>query len=160
HLDGILDGPQRKGRVSVQGWLVPATRDLELQGQASGVDLLALEPYLVEATKVRLESGTLDLDLHATVEAQHLHAPGHLALSNLALAPSSSPTGLVLGVPRDLLLNALQEKGGRVALDFSLDGRLDDPKFSLNETMSTRIGVALAKELGLSVGGLVEGTLG
>jgi len=159
-LDGILDGPQRDGRVSLRGWLVPATRDLDLNGQASGVDLLALEPYLVEAAKLRLESGTLDLDLHAMVEAQHLHAPGHLGLSNLALAPTGSPTGLVLGVPRDLLLNALQAKGGHIALDFSLDGRIDDPKFSLNETMSTRIGVALAKELGLSVGGLVEGTLG
>jgi hypothetical protein len=159
-LDGVLDGPQRDGRVSVSGWLVPATRDLEVRGEASGVDLLALEPYLVEATKVRLESGSLDLDLHAKVEEQHLHAPGHLALSNLVLAPSGSPTGLVLGVPRDLLLQSLQAQGGRIALDFSLDGRIDDPKFSLNEAMSTRIGVALARELGLSVGGLVEGTVG
>jgi uncharacterized protein DUF748 len=159
-LEGILDGPQRDGRVSVHGWLVPSTRDLDVKGAASGVDLLALEPYLVKATQVRLESGTLDLDLHATVEARALHAPGHLTLSNLSIAPSGSPTGLVLGVPRDLLLNALRAKGGQIALDFSLDGRIDDPKFSLNETMSTRVGVALAKALGLSVGGLVEGTLG
>jgi hypothetical protein len=51
----------------------------------------------------------------------------------------------------------LQAKGGQIALEFSLDGDIDDPKFSLNEMFATRIAVQLAKELGFSVGGLVEG---
>lgn len=160
-LEGVVDGPQRDGRIALDGWLVPATRDLELRADAAGVDLLALEPYLVEAAKARLTSGTLDLGIHATVAERHLRAPGHLTLSNLSFAHGGSASrARVLGMPRDLVLAALQAKGGRISLDFSLDGRIDDPKFSLNETLSTRVGVALAKELGVSIGGLVEGTLG
>jgi hypothetical protein len=159
-LTGVLDGPQRDGHVAIQGWLDAATRDLELRAVTSGIDLLALEPYLVEAAKARLSRGTLDLDLHATVEQQRLYAPGHLTFSDLAFASNGSPTARAFGVPRDVLLAAVQAKGGRISLDFTLDGRLDDPHFSLNETMATRVGVAVAKELGISVGGLVEGTLG
>lgn len=157
---GVLDGPQRDGRVSLQGWLVAATRDLELRLDLSGIDLLALEPYLVEAAKARLARGSLDLGVSAKVADRQLHAPGRLALSNLAFARGGRASAKVLGVPRDLLLATLQAKGGRIELDFSLDGRIDDPKFSLQETASTRIAVALAKELGVSVSGLVEGTVG
>lgn len=156
----VLEGPQHGGRVEVAGWLVAGTRDLEIRAALDGIDLLALEPYLVEATKARLARGTLDLTVDAMVADRQLHAPGHLTLSHLEFARGGRPTTRVLGVPRDLLVTALQAKGGRIALEFSLDGRVDDPRFSLNETFSTRVAVALAKELGLGVGGLVEGTLG
>jgi hypothetical protein len=157
---GKLDGPQRDGDVEVGGWFVGATGDLETEARLTGVDLLALEPYLLEATKARLARGTLDLDVRAEVAAKQLHAPGHLVLSQLDFAPGTRAKTRVLGVPRDLLLAALQAKGGRIALDFVLDGRVDDPRFSLNETFGTRIAIALAKELGVGVEGLVEGTLG
>jgi hypothetical protein len=157
---GTLDGPQRDGRLELAGWITVATGDLDLTGKLEAVDLLALEPYLIEATKARLASGTLDLDVHAKVAAKQLHAPGRLVLSGLTFARGTKPTTRVLGVPRDLLVTALQAKGGRIALDFVLDGRVDDPRFSLNETFGTRVAVALAKELGIGVGGLVESTLG
>lgn len=159
-VHGVLDGPQRDGTLAIDGWLVPATRDLALRLELAGVDLLALQPYLVEATKASLSRGSLDLVIDAKVKAKHLHAPGHLVLSDLAFASGANAQSRVLGVPRDLLLAGMQARGGRIALDFSLDGSIDDPAFSLNEAVSTRLAVALAKELGFSVGGLVEGTLG
>lgn len=156
----VLDGPRRDGSVSLDGWIVPSTRDLELHFVLGAVDLLALRPYLVEATKASLASGTLDLTLDAKVKDKRLHAPGRLALYDLTFASGASARSRVLGIPRDLLLAGMQARGGRIALAFSLDGSIDDPSFSLNEAVSTRLAVALAKELGVSVGGLVEGTLG
>jgi hypothetical protein len=159
-VHGIVDGPQRDGKLAIDGWLVPATRDLALRLELAAVDLLALQPYLVEATKASLSRGSLDLTIDAKVKAKHLHAPGHLVLSDLAFSPGANARSRVLGVPRDLLIAGMQARGGRIALEFSLDGSIDDPTFSLNEAVSTRLAVALAKELGFSVGGLVEGTLG
>jgi hypothetical protein len=156
----VLDGPQRDGTVALDGWIVPTTRDLELRLALGAVDLLALRPYFVEATKAALAGGTLDLTLDARVKDKRLHAPGRLVLRDLAFAPGSSARSRVLGVPRDLLLAGMRARGDRIALDFSLDGSIEDPAFSLREAMSTRLAVALAKELGLGVGGLVEGTLG
>jgi uncharacterized protein involved in outer membrane biogenesis len=156
-LSAELDGPQRDGHVALSGWLDPSTRDLELEGSLRAVDLLALQPYFVEETKQRLRGGALDLDITAQVRSKRLHAPGRLTLSRLQFAQGGRTKAMVLGVPRDLLLASLQAKGGKITLDFSLDGDIDDPKFLLHETLSTRIAVQLAKELGFSVGGLVEG---
>jgi len=159
-LSAELAGPQRNGRVALSGWLDPSTQDLELTGSLRAVDLLALQPYFVEETKQRLAGGALDLDITAQVRAKRLHAPGRLTLSQLQFAQGGGAKAIVLGVPRDLLFAGLQAKGGRISLDFSLDGDIDDPKFSLHEMLSTRIAVELAKQLGFSVGGLVEGVGG
>jgi hypothetical protein len=156
-ISAELDGPQRDGRVALSGWLDPSTRDLELTGSLRAVDLLALQPYFVEAAKQRLSGGALDLDITAKVRSKRLHAPGRLTLSQLDFAKGGSAKARVLGVPRDLLFAGMQAKGGKISLDFSLDGDIDDPKFSLREMLATRIEVQLAKELGFSVGGLVEG---
>lgn len=102
----------------------------------------------VEATVRDLMAPALSGQLPFEVSAE-LDGPqreGRVALS-----------GMVLGVPRDLLFASLQAKGGKISLDFSLDGDINDPKFSLHEMLSTRIAVQLAKELGFSIGGLVEG---
>jgi hypothetical protein len=159
-FDAVLAGPSRNGHVAFSGWLDANTRDLELKGRLRGVDLLALQPYFVETTKGRLSSGALDLDIHAAVKDRRLHAPGRLTLSQLAFASGGNATTRVFGVPRDLLLAGLKAKGGKIELDFSLDGDIDDPQFKLNEMLSTRVAVEMAKALGFSVGGLVEGVGG
>ena len=40
---------------------------------------------------------------------------------------------------------------------FTLEGKLDDPKFSLNELFAARFAVGLAEKLGVSLSGMVEG---
>ena len=159
-IEAVLDGPQRDGRVALSGWLDASTRDLELTGSLRAVDLLALQLYFLERKGMRFAGGALDLDIEAQVRSRRLHAPGRLTLSQLRFASGGGASATILGVPRDLVLKSLQAKGGQIALDFSLDGDIDDPKFSLNEMLSTRIAVQLAKELGFNVGGLVEGVGG
>jgi hypothetical protein len=40
---------------------------------------------------------------------------------------------------------------------FTLEGRLDDPNFSLNESFALKVAGGLASALGVSLGGVVEG---
>ena len=49
---------------------------------------------------------------------------------------------------------------GRIEVDFVLEGRLDDPRFSLNDTLALRMAASLAERLGVSLGGVVEGVGG
>lgn len=51
----------------------------------------------------------------------------------------------------------MSKRDGRIEVSFTLAGRLDDPNFSLNEDLATRVASALAQTLGVSVGGVVEG---
>ena len=80
-----------------------------------------------------------------------VHAPGTVTLTGLELAGSS-----FAGLPRQAVIAAMS-RDGRIQVDFTLEGRLDDPKFSLNETIAMKLAGGLAESLGVSIGGVVEG---
>lgn len=155
-LEGVIDGPQRKGRLTLKGRVTPATRDAALQARLQGVDLVALQPYLLQATETGVRRGTLDLQLDADVKGQRLRAPGTVTLIGLELNSGGGALGTFAGVPRQAVLAAMS-RDGRIELRFVLEGRLDDPHFSLNENLATRLASGLAENLGISVAGVVEG---
>lgn len=154
-LAGVFKGPQRDGRLAIDGSYTPASSDAEVRARFSGVDLVALQPYLLKVAEAGVRRGALDLDLHATVVRNRLRAPGTLTLTNLELA-SSGPLGTFAGVPRSAVLAAMTERG-RLEVRFTLEGRLDDPSFSLNENLATRIASGMAEGLGVSLSGMVKG---
>ena len=123
------------------------------------VDLVALEPYLLKVNEAGVRRGTLDLTLDAHVARQQLRAPGVLVLKDLELGTGGGMLGTFAGVPRQAVLASLS-RDGRIELQFTLEGRLDDPRFSLNEALALRVAAGLAESLGVSLGGVVEGVGG
>ena len=155
-LQATLEGPQRNGSLSLRGDVTPSTRDADLTLKIKGLDLIALQPYLLRNNEAAVKRGTLDLSLDAHVKGQRLNAPGRLTLTGLELAGGSGLFGTFAGVPRQAVLAAMS-RDGRIELAFTLEGKLDDPKFSLNELFAARFAVGLADKLGVSLGGAVEG---
>lgn len=149
-LQGHFKGPQRDGLLHVEGHVTPSTRDARIAARFSGVDLVALQPYLLKAGET-VRKGTLDLKLDARVAKQQLHAPGTVVLSGLELG-----NGSFAGLPRQAVIAAMS-RNDKLQVDFTLEGRLDDPKFSLNEALAVKLAAALAESLGVSVGGVVTG---
>jgi Domain of Unknown Function (DUF748) len=149
-------GDSRDGELRLAGEVTPATREAQLSAHLRSIDLRVLQPYLLRVNEGGVERGFVDLDLDATVRGQHLHAPGRVVFSGLQLAARPGVLGSFAGLPQQLVLAAVRDRG-RIELKFTLDGRLDDPAFSLNENLVTRIGVGLAQSLGVSAGGVVEG---
>lgn len=155
HLSAILKGIRQDGKLSIDGTLALASRDSQLAVRLREVDLLALQPYLIKSADTGVRRGTLDLDLDAVVKNQHLHAPGTITLRGLELAPGKD--GRFMGVPRDVAIALLKDKEQRISMRFELDGKLDDPNFSLNENLARRVGAAFAETLGVSIAGLAQG---
>ncbi|MFZ5542545.1 MAG: DUF748 domain-containing protein [Pseudomonadota bacterium] len=153
-IEGVFKGPQRDGRLQIDGTLTPATHDAQLKARVNGVDLVALEPYLLKMAEGGVRRGTLDLKLDATVQNNRLKAPGTLTLSHLELKGAQ-----FAGLPQRAVLAAMS-RDERIEVQFTLAGRLDDPNFSLNEDFALRVTAALAEKLGVSVGGVVEGVGG
>jgi hypothetical protein len=154
-VSGVFKGPQRDGKISLDGHYTPATHDAGVHARFSGVDLLALQPYLLKVADSGVRRGSLDLDLRATVLGNRLKAPGKLTLTNLELA-GDGPLATFAGVPRKAVLAAMTDKG-RLEVKFTLEGRLDDPSFSLNENLATKIASGMAESLGVSLSGVVKG---
>lgn len=155
-LKGLVKGPHKDGRISISGDFTPASHDAKLVGQLAGVDLIALQPYLVRLNEGGVRAGTLDLKFDATVVKSRLHVPGTITLTGLELGDEGGLLSTFAGVPRRAVIAAMS-KQGRIDLKFSLDGRLDDPHFSLNEQLAVRAAAGMAESLGVSLTGMVEG---
>lgn len=155
-LSAQLRGPQRNGRIGINGELTPATRDAQIAARLEGVDLIALQPYLLKLNDGGIRRGTLDMQIDASVHDNRLHAPGRMTLIDLELGNGQGFLGTIAGVPRKAVLAAMSQQG-RIELSFTLDGRLDDPAFSLNEQLAMRTAAGLAEALGVSLSGIAEG---
>ena len=118
------------------------------------IDMITLQPYLIKASESGVKKGTLDLDLNSSVQRGTLHAPGTLTLKDLELASTS---GTIMGMPRSAAVAMMKNRDGKIAVKFVLDGNINDPRFSLNENLTTRIGSAVASSLGVSLEGLAKG---
>ena len=84
-IDGVFKGPQRDGRIAIEGAFTPMTRDADLRARFAGVDLVPLQHYLLKGSDTAIRHGVLDLDLRAKVARGRLNAPGKLTLTNLEL---------------------------------------------------------------------------
>ncbi|HEX5804409.1 MAG TPA: DUF748 domain-containing protein [Azospira sp.] len=152
-LEGTVKGVQRDGKVSLHGWAELASKDSQMQAKLAGVDLVAFQPYLIKAAETGVKKGALDLDLKSSVKKNRLHAPGKVVLSGLELTGGRT----FMGMPREAVVKVLKDKNGRIVAEFSLDGDIDDPKFSLNEKFMSQVGIASANVLGISLEGLASG---
>lgn len=155
-LEATFNGVQRDGRIALSGHVTPATRDADLKLDARGLDLVALQPYVLKSGESSVKQGTLDLRMQARAAKQRLDAPGRLVLRGLELQSSGGVLGTFGGVPKQAVLAALS-RDGKVELDFTLEGRVDDPRFSLNEVFAARFAVGLAEKVGVTLGGVVSG---
>lgn len=151
-LTALLKGPQRDGRLALQGEVTRGKQDARLAIRLQGADLVALQPYLFKLHDGGVRRGTLDLTLDVTLQNKRLNAPGRVVLTGLELADDTS----IVGLPRLAVLSAMQ-RDGRIELDFVVEGQIDDPKFSLNEGLVISVTTGLARALGLTVGGVVDG---
>jgi hypothetical protein len=159
-LAGTLKGVERDGAVSIKGRLAPAAGDASLAVRLAGVDMLALQPYLLKLGERSVRHGMLDLTLDADVTDRVVHAPGQLTITGLKFGDAEGP--LFAGAERRAVLAAL-ERDGRISLKFTLEGRTDDPKFSLDENLARRVAQGLGGGLRSAVedvGGAIRGLLG
>jgi len=159
-LAGVIKGVQRDGTVTLAGWAEFATRDSSVKTTLRGVDLVALQPYLIKAPETGVRKGALDLDVQSDVSKGRLMAPGKLIISGLELAPAKNAFGTFMGVPREAVLASLKNKDDKIVMNFVLEGDIDNPQFSLNETLTTRLASSMAETLGVSLGGVAKGVEG
>lgn len=155
-LEGILKGVRRDGQISIDGSIELATKESGISTRLRGVDLVALQPYLIKATESGVKKGSLDLELNSSIKKGLLRAPGTLTLSDLELA-SSSTSGTIMGMPRNAAIGMMKDRKGKISVRFVLEGDINDPQFSLNENLTTRIGSSIANVLGVSIEGLTKG---
>ncbi|MFM0072964.1 DUF748 domain-containing protein [Paraburkholderia sediminicola] len=158
-VTGSIKGPTHTGTVSFGGWIKIASKDSQTTSTLRGVDVVMLDPYLLKKTgaKAPVTGGTVDLTVDSTVRNYQLHAPGTVTIHHLQLAESDNPLDTFMSIPTKAAIAALKTHNGDITLHFVLDGNLHDPKFSVQESLMTRLGAGFAKAMGVSVEGVAKG---
>jgi hypothetical protein len=161
-LSGIVKGVKRDGQVKLTGWVGPGARDSSSRIALAAADMVALQPYLVKKNETQVTKGTLDLNLDSEVRNNNLDGKGKVVLKDLEFAPSRGFFDTFMGLPRAAVIDFLKEHNNTIDVDFVLKGDTKHPSFSLNESLSTRIATAMARQLGVSIKNVAEGlgTLG
>ncbi len=161
-LAAAVKGLHRDGRATVSGWVEVASKDSAVKLQLRSVDLVMLQPYLTQTSDTRVQRGALDLDLDSEVKQNRLRAPGKVVISDLEFTPTRGVLDTFMGVPRAAVVNFLKNRENKIAINFILEGDINNPRFALNEAFATRLATGLAENLGVSIRGVAEGvgTLG
>lgn len=159
-LDSVVKGKRSDGKIELRGWMRLDNRDSEITTRLRRVDLISFQPYLVKASETSVRKGSLDMDMKSSIKDSRLHAPGTITLSDLELASSGGPFSTFMGVPRQAIVAALKNQSGKIDIQFTLEGNIKDPHFSLNESFTQRTGAAVAESLGVSLDGLASGVGG
>jgi hypothetical protein len=161
-IGGIVKGVKRDGRAKLSGWVGPGARDSSSRVLLEAVDLVTLQPYLIKKNEAQVARGALDLNLASEVRNNNLDGKGKIVLQDLELARSGGYFDTFMGLPRNAVINFLKDNHNAIDVDFTLKGNTNNPNFSLNENLSTRIAMSMANQLGVSIRGVAEGlsTLG
>ncbi|HVT36635.1 MAG TPA: DUF748 domain-containing protein [Nevskiaceae bacterium] len=157
--DGTLHGPRHDGAVHVEGWIQLATLDSDLKLRLHQVDLDSVQPYLERDPAQGAQHGLLDLDTESRIDRRRLRAPGSIRLSQLSFSPGASS---FLGAPRAATLKYFEQAHDHLDLNYVVEGDLDNPKFSLNDSIATKVALAAGETLGVSIVDVAKGvtTLG
>ncbi|MGF6758377.1 DUF748 domain-containing protein [Paraburkholderia sp. GAS42] len=158
-INGSIRGPAHTGTVSFGGWMKISSRDSQTTTTLRGVDIKTLDPYFLKkaGAKAQVTGGTLDMTVESTVRNYQLRAPGVVTLHHLQLADTDNPVDTFLSIPVKAAVAALKKHSDDITLHFVLEGNLRDPKFSLNESLLTKMGNGFASALGVSVEGVAKG---
>jgi hypothetical protein len=158
-VTGSIAGPSHTGTVSFNGWIKIASKDSQTTSTLHGVDVVMLDPYLLKkaGAKATVTGGTVDMTVQSTVTNYQLHAPGTVVLHQLQIADTGNPVDTFLSIPTKLAVAALKSRSGDITIHFVLDGNLRDPKFSVNESLLTKLGAGFAQTMGVSVEGVAKG---
>jgi hypothetical protein len=148
-MKGRLEGKTKKGgEIHTKGWINLKTTDMETSLNVREIEVKLFEPYYRKRVSAEIDSGYMAMDAKIALKEKFIDAPGKLELSHLYIKEGQ---GTVFWIPAKTLISLLKEKGDRIQVSFHMKGNLEDPKFNIQETLLTRVAIALLEALGVPI---------
>ena len=113
---------------------------LELSSKGGG--------HLLIAGDLEVSAGTLSATSTLVINKRNLNAPGSLYLKGLSF-DHSRPKGALLGVPAWALISFLSDNKDELSVPFTVNGSLDNPRFSAHQSLTDQIATALSSKIGV-----------
>jgi hypothetical protein len=150
-LSAHMPGNQSTGALTSSGKTDLKTLDTNSQFSLRDLDLTSLKPYIVKQGDADVSRGSLDLSMDLNIKKKIIEAPAHAVIKNLTFVTARGLKDEFLGIPRSLVVKALETNNHQIGFDFTLEGSLENPKFNFRGSLVNRFTIGFAKTLGLSV---------
>src|SRR5262249_43277002 len=136
------------GQISVAGTIGPVTGPLrlDLKGELREFAVPRTNPYLLNAMAWRARNGWLTTNIQCRLEGNNLRANVDVLLSRLQLthAGGHDEAQARIGLPFGMITSLMKDRHGDIHLTLPVGGRVNDPRFDLEELIwSTVRSVAL-----------------
>jgi hypothetical protein len=143
-IKGLSSAAGSRARVDLEGKVNPnapvdiagvvnllsASTYADVRMRFRGLELTQMTPYAVRFAGYEIASGTLDANLHYTVDHGRLNADHRLVINQLQLGKRvESPHAIKL--PLRLAVALLKDRDGVIRIGLPVTGSLDNPQFSL-----------------------------
>jgi hypothetical protein len=148
---GKVSGKQGAGLLRINGKTSFKTKDGNAKISLQNLDIALLKPYIEKKGDAEVIRGTLDLKMSLSVAKRRVYAPTQTVIRDLQFAPGRHLGDRFMGVPRAAVVKMLKTSRDEISLDFVVEGSLDNPKFSFQESLIKRFAIGLAEKMGLSV---------
>lgn len=148
-LKADIPGNMSTGSLMSKGKIKLKTQDADSRVETRKIDITIMKPYFEKEGSVNVTKGFLDLDMDVKIASRMIRAPGNVVLKDLEFESGSGRGGKFLGVPLSLVVTFMKNSNNEIPLKFIVEGSLDNPKFSLAESLGERFSSSLAEKLGL-----------
>jgi hypothetical protein len=150
-LQTAIPGEMGTGILTSKGKIKLKTLDTDCAIAVKGLDVTGFKPYFHKKGEVNVARGFLDLDMKLRISSRKIDAPGRAVLRDLQFESGDGVKEQFMSIPRGLVVNFLKNHNDRIAIDFTLDGDLDNPRFSLRQSIIEKMTLGIASTLGLPV---------
>lgn len=148
------------GRLLIAGDIAPKGLATHLKLDLTGLNITPYRPYFLKPGDLDVSAGSLSATCSLTINKRILNAPGSLHLKGLAFDHSSTK-GALMGVPAWALVSFLADNKDELSVPFTVNGSLDNPHFSIHQSLVDQVATALSSKIGVpTVSGVGKGILG
>jgi uncharacterized protein involved in outer membrane biogenesis len=142
------------GTIASKGSTVLASKDTNAVLTIKNLDVTQFRPYFQKKGDALVTRGILNLDLDLVIKSKIINAPGKMVLKNLAFESSGGLGGKVLGFPRAAVVSLLKSSNDEIVVNFTIQGNIDDPQFSIRDSLTKKFITGLADKLGAPITGI------
>jgi hypothetical protein len=137
------------GRLLIAGNVAPKGLDSRLKLDLTGLNIIPYRPYFQKKGDLNISSGNISATSSLTINKRILNAPGSLQLKGLAFDHSDTK-GVLMGIPAWALVSFMSDHKDELAVTFTVNGSLDNPRFSAHQSFIDQIATALSSKIGVS----------
>ncbi len=145
----VRASPGRYGSLRANGRIQPflSPPGADIKATLRAIALPPLTSYTRETLGLKLDSGTLDMDLALSSHAGKLDGKATLKLHQLALKNVKSGNSLQsrIPVPMNVALSSLRDKNNTIALEIPVSGDASSPDFDVSDAIVKALSGAISK---------------